>query len=90
MNNKERYIKYEDKIEHIICHIDGNLDEWECENYQRQYLSKGLEGKNITNDDYILLSDCDDYHLKHCILRQDSKTRVQEVLFKRTERTPFC
>ena len=57
--NKDRYEKYLDKIIYIVCDdMPEGQDDWKRENYQRNYLTKGLI--DTAPGDLIFLSDCDE------------------------------
>lgn len=69
--NKERYSKYADKIIHVIddklipnaLHVHtGKMDDdvWKNENHQRNYIKHGLDKLNLSDSDYILISDLDE------------------------------
>ena len=53
------FSKFKDKITHLfIENFPPNLSNWERENFQRNYISKGLE--ETENDDFIMISDLDE------------------------------
>lgn len=59
INNKNRYSKYLDKIEYLICDsMPNGSDNWKRENYQRRYLSNGIKFRD--NNTLVMLSDCDE------------------------------
>ncbi len=54
-----KFSQYKNKIEHLVVReFPKNLDNWERENFQRNYLSKGLS--TASDEDYILISDVDE------------------------------
>lgn len=57
-NNKQRFARYLDKIEHIICELPANGSSWDREHAQRRAMSKALQ--NLTAHDWIFISDCDE------------------------------
>lgn len=57
--NKDKFKEFENKIEYLVIDkFPNDLNNWERENFQRNYISKGL--KNIDNDDYVIISDVDE------------------------------
>jgi beta-1,4-mannosyl-glycoprotein beta-1,4-N-acetylglucosaminyltransferase len=69
--NKDRYKKYLDKIVHIkiekneCVNNDGNL--WKMENFQRNYITKGVNSLGLNLHDIILISDLDEIPRKQSI-----------------------
>jgi beta-1,4-mannosyl-glycoprotein beta-1,4-N-acetylglucosaminyltransferase len=54
-----KFSQYKNKIEHLVVRgFPENMDNWERENFQRNYLIKGLS--EATDEDYILISDVDE------------------------------
>tara|TARA_B110001452_G_scaffold97809_1_gene80894 strand:+ start:600 stop:1385 length:786 start_codon:yes stop_codon:yes gene_type:complete len=54
-----KFSQYKNKIEYlVVSEFPENLDNWERENFQRNYLSKGLS--IASDEDYILISDVDE------------------------------
>ena len=54
-----KFSQYKNKIEYlVVSKFPENLDNWERENFQRNYLSKGLS--IASDEDYILISDVDE------------------------------
>ena len=59
LKNKERFSKFEDKIIHLVVEeFPEVLNSWTIENYQRNFILKGLE--DCASDDLILISDVDE------------------------------
>lgn len=57
--NIKKFKKFQKKIEYIILkNFPKNMSNWERENYNRNYLEKGLKGAK--DDDYIMISDLDE------------------------------
>ena len=57
--NLEKFEKFENKIEYLqIENFPKNYDNWNRENYQRNFILKGL--KNANQNDYIIISDIDE------------------------------
>lgn len=57
--NIKKFKKFKKKINYIILKkFPKNMSNWERENYNRNYLEKGL--KEANNDDYIMVSDLDE------------------------------
>ena len=57
--NIEKFSKFKNKIEYIVLDMfPKDLSNWGRENYQRNFISKGLHGAN--NEDYIIISDADE------------------------------
>lgn len=58
--NKERFSKFADKIEHIIINTYPEFDSaWTFENYQRDVIIKTLK-ERCNDDDVIIISDLDE------------------------------
>lgn len=57
-NNKPRFSRYADKIEHVVCELPDESSSWDREALQRRAMAKGLP--TLTADDYIFISDCDE------------------------------
>lgn len=57
-HNKNRFAKYLDKIEHIICELPTNCTSWAREHEQRRAMGRALQ--QLKADDYIVISDCDE------------------------------
>ena len=57
--NLDKFLKFKDKILYfLIDEYKGEYTYWEIENYQRNYILKGL--KNCQDDDVIIISDLDE------------------------------
>ena len=57
--NLNKFPEYKDKIIHLtIDKFPKDISRWERQDFQRNYLSKGIDGAK--NDDYILFSDSDE------------------------------
>ncbi len=57
--NIQKFKKFKKKIIYkIVSTFPKNFNNWERENYQRNYIMKGLNSAN--DDDYILISDADE------------------------------
>ena len=55
----ENYSKFKKKIKYIVLHsFPKNLTSWQKENYNRNYITNGLE--DAKPDDYIMISDLDE------------------------------
>ena len=55
----EKFEKFQNKIKYIVVDkFPENLTNWGRENYQRNFISKGLEDAN--DEDYIIISDVDE------------------------------
>ena len=55
----ENYSKLKNKIKYIVLHsFPKNLTSWQKENYNRNYITNGLE--DAKPDDYIMISDLDE------------------------------
>ena len=55
----KKFSKYKNKINHLIIdEFPKNFNNWERENFQRNYIEKGL--KLASEDDYIMISDVDE------------------------------
>jgi len=54
-----KFSQYKNKIEYLVINkFPENLDDWERENFQRNYIRKGLS--IASDEDYILISDVDE------------------------------
>jgi beta-1,4-mannosyl-glycoprotein beta-1,4-N-acetylglucosaminyltransferase len=60
--NKERYLKFLNKIIHVKVedYPNNQRDLWEMENHQRNCINRGLEQLNLNDNDIILVSDLDE------------------------------
>jgi|LakMenE01Jun11ns_1017448.scaffolds.fasta_scaffold9956812_4 beta-1,4-mannosyl-glycoprotein beta-1,4-N-acetylglucosaminyltransferase len=60
--NKEKYNKFLHKIIHVkIDDCPNNTQNlWTMENFQRNCITRGLQGLNLKNEDIILISDLDE------------------------------
>ena len=56
--NKDRYARFHDKIEHIVCDLPVEGSSWHREHTQRKAMGRALQ--NLKPEDYILISDCDE------------------------------
>ena len=57
--NINKFKEFKNKIEYLVINeFPNNLNNWERENFQRNYINEGL--KNIDNDDYVIISDVDE------------------------------
>jgi beta-1,4-mannosyl-glycoprotein beta-1,4-N-acetylglucosaminyltransferase len=77
--NKHEFSKYTDKIIHVIVndmpmpyHIvktkDTNIsDAWIREHFQRQCIDRGVQTLNLTLEDVLIISDCDEIPDKNTI-----------------------
>jgi len=55
----ENYSKFQKKIKYIVLHsFPKNLTSWQRENYNRNFITKGLG--DAKPDDYIMISDLDE------------------------------
>jgi len=61
-DNKERFSKFNDKIIHIIVEdlIIPNEEQLDNEKHQQNYIHVGIEQLNLSDYDYILISDVDE------------------------------
>lgn len=73
--NRERFKKFEEKIIYIRTEFPSEIanNPWECENYQRNALARGLE--HASTDDWIILSDLDEIPDPDAILKIASTDR---------------
>lgn len=60
IKNKERFQKFNDKIEHLIIPKMPGNDAWKNEHYSRNYGMNSEIIKNARPEDVILYSDCDE------------------------------
>jgi len=62
--NKDLFEKYNHKILHIVVDMnyfmDPNINAWNREIYQRNYIKNGLDQLNLNDEDIIILSDVDE------------------------------
>ena len=57
--NLSNYKKFEHKIKYLVIDkFPENMSSWDRENYQRNYINKGIQEFN--KDDYIMISDVDE------------------------------
>ena len=57
--NFSNYKKFEHKIKYLVIDkFPENMSSWDRENYQRNYINKGIQEFN--EDDYIMISDVDE------------------------------
>lgn len=57
--NINKFREFKNKIEYLVIdEFPNNLNNWERENFQRNYINEGL--KNIDKDDYVIISDVDE------------------------------
>ncbi len=57
--DKKKFKEFENKIEYLVIdNFPNDFSSWQRENYQRNYISRGL--KNAKDDDYIIISDVDE------------------------------
>ncbi len=75
--NKERFSKFLDKIVHIKMDENINKSEWGLENFQRNYIIKGLSEIQITNKDIVAISDVDEIWDPFCLedIQKNLKTK---------------
>lgn len=62
-NNRGRFTKWLDKIEHVIVRADESPTDpnpWSREKYQRSCIVRGLETASIPNDALVMVSDVDE------------------------------
>ena len=62
-NNRARFTKWLDKIEHVIVRADESPTDpnpWSREKYQRSCIVRGLERACIPNDAHVMVSDVDE------------------------------
>ena len=65
----EKFKKFQNKIKYIVIDkFPENLSNWGRENYQRNFISKGLEDAN--DEDYIIISDADEIPNLEAILNK--------------------
>lgn len=76
-NNKSRYEKFLDKIIHIVVEdMPNTVNSWDNENHQRRCIDRGLQRIELHDDDYVIISDCDEI--------PDSKTLLNLKTFDKT------
>lgn len=77
---KDRFSKFLDKIIHIKMEENVPSEGWTLENFQRNYILKGLSQLNLKNNDIISVSDVDEiwnpYYLKDIIESLNSKNFI--------------
>ena len=57
--NINKFKEFKNKIEYLVINeFPNNLNNWERENFQRNYIFEGL--KDIDSDDYVIISDVDE------------------------------
>ena len=55
----KKFIKYKNKIEYLVIdEFPVNIGHWQRENFQRNYIAKGLS--SVSEDDYVMISDVDE------------------------------
>lgn len=62
LKNKNKFLKYNDKIIHITQkenHYDSK-NKWSNEIYQRNLINEGIKLLNLNDNDIIIISDCDE------------------------------
>ena len=62
-NNRARFTKWLDKIEHVIVRADESptdTNPWSREKYQRECITRGIERAGIPNDAHVMVSDVDE------------------------------
>jgi beta-1,4-mannosyl-glycoprotein beta-1,4-N-acetylglucosaminyltransferase len=57
-NNFEKYAKYQDRITLITLDIPKDYKDWQCENYSRASLQRGID--KFDNEDIVIHSDLDE------------------------------
>ena len=65
--NKSRYLKYSDKIIHVIVEKFACDNPWDRETFQRNAIMRGLGKCDVKNNDIIILSDVDEIVRAHKI-----------------------
>ena len=59
--NKNKYSKFLDKIIHVVVSDMPNTDNsWDNENYQRNCIDRGIKVLKLSDEDLIIISDCDE------------------------------
>ena len=59
--NKEDFIKFKDKIIHIVVNdMPNNGYSWDNENHQRICIDRGIKKLNLDKNDIIIITDCDE------------------------------
>ena len=57
--NINKFKEFKNKIEYLVINeFPNNLNNWERENFQRNYIFEGL--KDIDSEDYVIISDVDE------------------------------
>ena len=78
----EKFEKFRKKIKYVVLDIfPENLSNWGRENYQRNFISQGLEDAN--DEDYIIISDADEIpNLEEMLTKKLGKyTAFKQKLF---------
>lgn len=79
---KHLFKDYLDKIIHIVIDLPGSQNAWDNENYQRRCISKGIEKINLTDDDIIIISDCDEIPDKDVLNKIKKNEIIINNIFK--------
>ena len=59
--NKGNFLKFQDKIIHIIVEdMPNTANAWDNENYQRMCIDRGIKQLKLKPEDIIIISDCDE------------------------------
>lgn len=80
-NNKSRYSKFLNKIIHVKINNCPNNDQnlWTMEHFQRDCILRGLDKINLSDNDWILISDLDE--IPKCDVIQNMLVDSQQEIF---------
>ena len=81
-NNKNKYTQFLDKIIHIIVDdMPNNGDAWDNEFHQRTCINRGINRLKLSDNDLILISDCDEIPDKKILEGLKNKKFTSDMVY---------